>query len=42
MRIREIKERLEEREKDFWILRDPGEKEERKKTREKGRKGGRS
>ena len=25
-----------EREKDFWPLRNPGEKEERKKTREKG------
>ena len=36
MRIREIKEKLEEREKDFWPLRNPGGKEERKKTREKG------
>ena len=36
MSIREIKEKLEEREKDFWPLRNPGGKEERKKTREKG------
>ena len=28
-----------EREKDFWPLRNPGEKEERKKTREKGERG---
>ena len=37
MRIREIKEKLEERERDFFgHLRNPGGKEERKKTREKG------
>ena len=28
-----------EREKDFWPLRNPGGKEERKKTREKGERG---
>ena len=39
MRIREIKEKLEERERDFLTLRDPGEKEEREKTREKGERG---
>ena len=36
MRIREIKGKLEEREKDFWTLRNPGEKRRRKETREKG------
>ena len=39
VRIREIKGRLEERERDFWTLRDPAEKEERKKTRDKGERG---
>ena len=39
MRIREIKGKFEKREKNFWTLRDPGEKEERKKTREKGERG---
>ena len=39
MRIREIKGKLEGREKDFWPLRNPGEKEEGKKNQRKGRKG---
>ena len=40
MRIRGIKGKFEEREKDFWTLRNPGEKKRRRKeTREKGERG---
>ena len=39
MRIREIKGKLEERERDFWPLRDPGEKRREKENQRKGRKG---
>ena len=39
MRIREIKGKLEEREKDFLTLRDPGEKKEKKRNQRKWRKG---
>ena len=42
MRIREIKGKLEERERDFWPLRDPGEKKKRERKPEKREKGGRS
>ena len=36
MRIRGIKGKRSKEKRDFWLLRNPGGKEERKKTREKG------
>ena len=39
MRIREIKGKLEEREGDFWTLRNPGEKRRERKPEKKGEKG---
>ena len=42
MRIRGIKGKFEERERDFLTLRNPGEKKKEKRNQRKGRKGDKS